>query len=334
MKVKQGDEGSSDPKQQQILMPSFDDDAIDEVKNGLAELEKRVKELKEQKVESEQYDIDVYKINQRLDKLENLKPSKATSAATSTRVDTRQSDFDSDLFDRLNSRLDQTEKMLTDNRDQANNQIDLLRLQISDLQKKTLNIVTEDGLRKIVLDVGKLTDDSKDIWSDIKQIKTQLNEMSEIKRKLSVLSRLPNEADFNQLKKRVDLIENINNNFKRRMDDFDKRVKILEAKVTGAATAERPTTEDHSSEDSLRVIVEGLERDLKSFREFQSKENLRFTQELATKVSFDDLLISENRIFEQVTDLIKQWASKFFSKEELNKRFNIITRKIREEGGR
>jgi hypothetical protein len=224
--------------------------------------------------------------------------------------------------------------MLTDNRDQANNQIDLLRLQISDLQKKTLNIVTEDGLRKIVLDVGKLTDDSKDIWSDIKQIKTQLNEMSEIKRKLSVLSRLPNEADFNQLKKRVDLIENINNNFKRRMDDFDKRVKILEAKVTGAATAERPTTEDHSSEDSLRVIVEGLERDLKSFREFQSKENLRFTQELATKVSFDDLLISENRIFEQVTDLIKQWASKFFSKEELNKRFNIITRKIREEGGR
>lgn len=44
--------------------------------------------------------------------------------------------------------------------------------------------------------------------------------------------------------------------------------------------------------------------------------------------------MAENRIVEQVTDLIKQWASKFFSKEELNKRFNVITRKIREEGGR
>lgn len=63
MSGKKGDEGN-DPKQMQhVVMPSFDDDAIDEVKNGLAELEKMVRELKERKVENEQYDLDVYKIN-------------------------------------------------------------------------------------------------------------------------------------------------------------------------------------------------------------------------------------------------------------------------------
>lgn len=93
--------------------------------------------------------------------------------------------------------------------------------------------MSEDSLKKIVLEITQLNEDSKDIWSDIKQLKAQLNEMSEIKRKLSALSRLPNEADFSQLKKRVDLIENVNNNFKRRMDDLDKRLKMLEAKGTG-----------------------------------------------------------------------------------------------------
>jgi hypothetical protein len=57
--------------------------------------------------------------------------------------------------------------------------------------------------------------------------------MNEIKRKLALLTRLPTETDFNQLKQRIEMIENINNNFKRRMDDFDKRLKTIDIRPAG-----------------------------------------------------------------------------------------------------
>lgn len=78
------------------------------------------------------------------------------------------------------------------------------------------------------MDINKLTDGSKDIWSDIKQIKQMLNEINEIKRKLSILNRLPKESDFTQLKHRVDVIENVGKNQKKRINEIDNRLKVVE----------------------------------------------------------------------------------------------------------
>ena len=119
-------------------------------------------------------------------------------------------------------------------------------------------------------DVAHLLDDSKEIWTEIKQMKTQFNELSEIKRKLAILNRLPSDTDFNQLKHRVEMCENINNNYKRRMDDLDKRLKGMEAKGAGGqqvASVERMNTENSQDENSVRALIDKLEKQLKKFKD-------------------------------------------------------------------
>lgn len=205
---------------------------------------------------------------------------------------------------------------------------------IAEQQKKTLHLVTEDMIKKISLELKSLTDDSKDIWSDIKQLKGNMSELNEIKRKLAQLARLPTEADFNQLKNRVDLIENINTNFKRRMDDFDKRLKKIESSRGGIGNQpDRVQTEEElSSDESLRSIVEKLQQDLKSYKEQNNKDIYKINQELINRVTFDDLQDAEARIISQITEMFQLWTGKFMTREELNRRFNTISRKMKEEG--
>lgn len=63
------------------------------------------------------------------------------------------------------------------------------------------------------------------------------------------------------------MLENINNNFKRRMDDLDKRVKVLEGKTTtGPSGLERPNS-SNSNDEGLKSMIERLDEDLKNLRD-------------------------------------------------------------------
>lgn len=75
---------------------------------------------------------------------------------------------------------------------------------------------------------------------------------------------------------------------------------------------------------------------MKNLKEQQAKDIYKVNNELANKVSFEDLADCEGRVIDKVTELIKEWASKFQTKEEITKRFSLMNRKLRDflEGGR
>ena len=158
--------------------------------------------------------------------------------------------------------------------------MDQLKQQIADLNKKTQSMLTEESMKKWNKDMIKLTDDSRDIRQDVKSIQQQINDMNELKRKLVVLNSMPTDADFNKLKNRMDVVENVNNTFKRRMDDLDRRIKILEGRAAGhnhvPSSIERLNTDDAMSvEDAMKRQIDSLEQDFKSFKEQQAKELYR-----------------------------------------------------------
>ena len=111
-----------------------------------------------------------------------------------------------------------------------------------------------------------------------------MSEIQEIKRKLSLLARCPTEADFNMLKQRLDMIENINGNFKRRMDDIDKRLKILQEKtlVQGNKTDDQ---NELSNDDVNGGNLEAIELELKAFKDEYNREIYRINKELDKKLS-------------------------------------------------
>lgn len=87
---------------------------------------------------------------------------------------------------------------------------------------------------------------------------------------------MPTDADFNKLKNRVDVVENVNSTFKRRMDDFDRRIKILEGRAAGhnhVPTIDRMNTDDGmSTEDIMRRQLDDLQLEFKNFKDQQTKE--------------------------------------------------------------
>ena len=58
--------------------------------------------------------------------------------------------------------------------------------------------------------------------------------MNELKRKINALSKLPSEGEFNNLKSRIDIIENSSNVLRKKIEEQEKKIQVLqEVKFAG-----------------------------------------------------------------------------------------------------
>jgi len=65
-------------------------------------------------------------------------------------------------------------------------------------------------------------------------MKEQLTDMNELKRKINALSKLPSEGEFNNLKSRIDIIENSSNVLRKKIEEQEKKIQVLqEVKFAG-----------------------------------------------------------------------------------------------------
>jgi predicted nucleic acid-binding Zn-ribbon protein len=65
-------------------------------------------------------------------------------------------------------------------------------------------------------------------------MKEQLTDMNELKRKINALSKLPSEGEFNNLKSRIDIIENSSNVLRKKIEEQEKKIQLLqEVKFAG-----------------------------------------------------------------------------------------------------
>lgn len=94
------------------IIGSFDNDLGDLLEERIQALEEEVKDIQEKKVAEEKYDMEVYMINTRLDKLEASKMSKQSSASAMkpSKNTPGGASVDPAILDNLNERIDKNDK--------------------------------------------------------------------------------------------------------------------------------------------------------------------------------------------------------------------------------
>ena len=127
-------------------MPAFDFDANADLEKRIMEVEGQIHKLKEEKVEEETFDMQIYEINEKLAKLERNNGKQNSRAESKMTSNSRLPDPDSIKL--INIKLEALERSNSDMQKQSE-QIETNKLNITDLQRKTLKIVTEDQIVKI-----------------------------------------------------------------------------------------------------------------------------------------------------------------------------------------
>lgn len=123
------------------VIPAFDFDANAELENRIMECENQIHKLKENKVEEETFDIRAFSIEERIDKLEKAAAQKVRKQLS--KKESLKFGFDPAILDGVNNKIEALEKSNVDLHREVLH-IETLRTHISDLQKKTMKIVTED----------------------------------------------------------------------------------------------------------------------------------------------------------------------------------------------
>ena len=78
-------------------------------------------------------------------------------------------------------------------------------------------------------------------------------------------------------------------------------------------------------------------KDFEDFKETQLKENYHMSNEIHQKASLEDLNDLEARVIEKITQYFEKMSANFFLKEEINRKFTLLTKKLQgmaEGGGR
>lgn len=122
----------------------------EDIQEKLSKLESDQQKLREEKVENDKYDMDLYQLTKRVDLLEKNKGGstkslhKISPVVADTSARETDSGLDVKLIDLINARLEKLDKKLSDLTLQTNNQTEANRIEISELQKKTLSVVSQE----------------------------------------------------------------------------------------------------------------------------------------------------------------------------------------------
>lgn len=133
----------------------------------------------------------------------------------------------------------------------------------------------------------------------------------------------PSRGEFDTLKQRVDALENKIANIMKIMDGINKKLKgVQSGSAAGGA--------DQELVDRLSEDLERLREEFEAYRD-QSQRNLGdLNQQMPTKADKQDLIDLENRIMDQLREMIQQILSQMPNKDDIMKRFAQISKKIKE----
>lgn len=88
-------------------------------------------------------------------------------------------------------------------------------------------MVSEDVIARINMTFNSMQNEFKDFLTDYKLFKSDVGDIVELRRRVNLMAGLPDESEFKQLKAKVDTCETFNNKARKLLEDYDKKIKIL-----------------------------------------------------------------------------------------------------------
>lgn len=134
----------------------------------------------------------------------------------------------------------------------------------------------------------------------------------------------PSRGEFDTLKSRVDALENKIANVMKIIEGINKKLKGVQSGGSAAGGA------DQELVDRLVEDLQKLREEFEAYRD-QSQRNLGdLNQLMPTKADKQDLVDVENRIMDQLREMIQQILSQMPNKDDIMRRFAQISKKIKE----
>ena len=82
--------------------------------------------------------------------------------------------------------------------------------------------------------------------------------------------------------------------------------------------------------EEMEIKVKTIKEDFEELKAYQQGELNRLSQNINQKATRDDIDTSKAEILEQMHDLFKKMSTKFFTKDEINKKISSLSKKIKE----
>lgn len=197
-----------------------------------------------------------------------------------------------------------------------------LKVSIQELQKKTQFLVTQEDINKLLAQIKQIEDELKMNGLEFKNLHLQMEEFQKIKRQVNGLLKCPSENDFNLMKGRMEACEKSDSLMKKTLTEHEKKIKNLKSAGGGGGA-------DAGLIEEFQMEMDKLRQEFEEHRDLSNKELTSHNVQLLNKVSITDLDDVEQRLQQQIDEILQQMIL-FALKDDVNKRFSSITKKIRE----
>jgi len=168
-----------------------------------------------------------------------------------------------------------------------------LKESVRTMQKKMLELVTQDEFKETSNDVrvlkGSMEEVRSDvqlIWAELKKLRDQVDAMA-----------FPSLEEVQMLRTRVDKLENALSSLKKVYGELEKKLKALNLPGGGA---------DQEAVDRLLDELNKLRAEFEEHRDHANKSIDQLNHEMPTKADKQDLIDLENRILDKLRDMIQQ----------------------------
>lgn len=197
--------------------------------------------------------------------------------------------------------------------------IETHNLRIFELEKVTKTFALQVDVDKIKDDINHLYDRSDAQEKKIHDLKkwTQ-NEVAIIMKHFENFTK---KEDHHLLRQRVEQLEKLFKELKKQLDALEVKVKHMKVGGGGA---------DPELVDSLKNQLDNLRAEFEKFKQKTNQNLGELNITMPTKADKQDLLDLEARLNERLNEVLRQLLELIPNKDELNKKFDLINRKIKQ----
>lgn len=251
-----------------------------------------------------------------------LAPSTATQYNEVVKVVEKQvgPEISQKMIDAWNDNLKITHELKTtvkliDERVEKNNH------RVSLLEKKIFDFALKSDVEKVKQEVGILGDHLDKLSDKVSELKkwTQ-NEM------ITVMKHFDNytkKDEFNLLRQRVEQLEKLFKELKKQLDQLEYKFKTMKSGDGGPGI-------DPELLDTLRNQLDNLRKEFEKHRDNTNRNLNDLNVTMPTKADKQDLIDLEQRMNDKLNEILRQLLELIPNKDELNKKFAAINRKLKE----
>ena len=196
-------------------------------------------------------------------------------------------------IDRWNAAAEKTVSLqeLIDKLFKETKDIEKIRVQVTEVQRKLADFVLKEDYLKTVNDLRNLKDDVTITKEDLSALTAEVDKIKDILARMQ----FPSIEDFNLLRGRVDTLDNQTSSCRKAIGDLEKKIKGL-----------RPGggSDNSGLVDKCIEELNTLRAEFEAHRDDANRNLDQLNAEMPTKADKKDLLDLENRIMDKLRDMI------------------------------